>query len=182
MFQRDPKTHARLWAVPGDPRFIHRVGGIEKDIDSGNISYDADNHQAMTNLRAAKVASVADFIAPQTLDQGATGGLAVVAWGSTYGTIYQAVKEALAEGMDVAHVHLRHLNPFPSNLGNLLTQFNTILVPELNNGQLATVLRDRLGVEVSQLNKVTGQPLTVAEVKQAIANLAPSNSTPRSKQ
>ena len=176
VFQRDPKTHARLWAVPGDARYIHRVGGIEKDIDSGNISYDADNHQAMTDLRAEKVASVANFIAPQEIDQGSTGGLAVVAWGSTYGTIYQAVKESLNAGMDVAHIHIRHINPFPSNLGNLLQQFDCVLVPELNNGQLATLLRDRLGVSVQQLNKVTGQPLTVAEVKQAIANLAPSNS------
>jgi len=174
VFQRDPKTHARLWAAPGDKRFIHRVGGIEKDFDSGNISYDPINHQAMTDLRAQKLASVADFIPPQTIEQGSAGGLAVVAWGSTYGTVYQAVKESLAAGLNVAHIHLRHIHPFASNLGNLLHQFDTVLVPELNNGQLATLLRDRLGLPVQQLNKVTGQPLTVAETKQAIANLAPS--------
>ncbi len=172
VFQRDPATHARLWASPGDDRFIHRVGGIEKDVDTGNISYDADNHQAMTDIRAAKVASVADFIAPQTIDQGVNGGLAIVAWGSTYGTIYRAVKDAINAGLSVAHIHLRHINPLPANLGELLAGFDTVLVPELNTGQLATVLRDRLNVDVVQLNKVSGQPLTVAEVANAIGEHA----------
>ncbi len=172
VFQRDPATHARLWASPGDDRFIHRVGGIEKDVDTGNISYDADNHQAMTDIRAAKVASVADFIAPQTIDQGVKGGLAIVAWGSTYGTIYRAVKDAINAGLSVAHIHLRHINPLPANLGELLAGFDTVLVPELNTGQLATVLRDRLNVDVVQLNKVSGQPLTVAEVANAIGEHA----------
>ena len=172
VFQRNEETHARLWAAPGDDRFIHRVGGIEKDIDTGNISYEADNHQAMTNLRADKVESVANFIAPQTLDQGETGGLAVVAWGSTYGTIYKAVRDALRAGLDVGHIHLRHINPLPPNLGELLSKFETILVPELNNGQLATLLRDRLNVQVEQLNKVTGQPLTVTEMRNAIETYA----------
>jgi 2-oxoglutarate ferredoxin oxidoreductase subunit alpha len=169
VFERDPKTQARLWAVPGDARFIHRVGGIEKDIDTGNISYEADNHQAMTEMRAAKVAHVARFIPPQQIEQGMPGGLAVVAWGSTYGTIYQAVKECLRQGLDVAHIHLRHISPLPPNLGELLAQFDRVLVPELNNGQLATVLRDKLCIPLTQLNKVSGQPFTVAEVKAVIA-------------
>ena len=172
VFQRNNETHARLWAAPGDDRFIHRVGGIEKDIDTGNISYEADNHQAMTNLRADKVESVANFIAPQEIDQGETGGLAVVAWGSTYGTIYKAVRDALRAGLDVGHIHIRHINPLPPNLGELLSKFDTILVPELNNGQLATLLRDRLNVQVEQLNKVTGQPLTVTEMRNAIETYA----------
>ena len=172
VFQRNNETHARLWAAPGDDRFIHRVGGIEKDIDTGNISYEADNHQAMTNLRADKVESVANFIAPQEIDQGETGGLAVVAWGSTYGTIYKAVRDALRAGLDVGHIHIRHINPLPPNLGELLSKFVTILVPELNNGQLATLLRDRLNVQVEQLNKVTGQPLTVTEMRNAIETYA----------
>ncbi len=172
VFQRDPANLARLWAAPGDARFIHRVGGIEKDIDSGNISYDADNHQAMTDMRADKVASVANFIPPQEIDQGVPGGVAVVAWGSTYGTIYKAVKDALTDGEQVAHIHLRHINPLPSNLGELLAQFDTIVVPELNNGQLATLLRDKLNVPVEQLNKVTGQPLNVAEVREFISQFA----------
>jgi len=173
VFSRDPKTEARLWAVPGDPRFVHRIGGIEKDIYTGNISYDAQNHQEMTNMREAKVASVANFIPEQTIDSGTAAGLAVVAWGSTYGTIYQAVKECIREGLAVGHIHLRHLNPLPHNLGKLLSEFDTVLVPELNNGQLATLLRDKLLIAVEQLNQVTGQPLAVQNVKQAIAKLAP---------
>jgi 2-oxoglutarate ferredoxin oxidoreductase subunit alpha len=162
-----------VWAAPGDTGYVHRVGGIEKDVQSGNISYDAANHQNMTDLRAKKLAQLADFIPDQGLEQGVMGGLAVVAWGSTYGTIYQAVKEALAEGYSVAHIHLRHINPLPGNLGELLTEFEAVLVPELNTGQLATVLRDRLLVDAIQLNQVNGQPFAVADVKAAIAAHAP---------
>ncbi|MGE0621154.1 MAG: 2-oxoacid:acceptor oxidoreductase subunit alpha [Pseudomonadales bacterium] len=172
VFDRDPRTHARVWATPGHPGFIHRVGGIEKDLHTGNISYDPANHQAMTNLRRDKVRSVADFIPEQTIDQGTDKGLAVVAWGSTYGTICQAVRECLAEGIAVGHVHIRHINPLPKNLGRLLAGFERILVPELNDGQLATLLRDRLLVEVVQLNKVTGQPLTVSDLKAKFRSLA----------
>lgn len=168
VFARDPETHARHWASPGDARFVHRVGGIERDVDSGNISYEADNHQAMTDMRAGKVASVANFIAPQEIDQGESGGLVVVAWGSTYGSVYQAVKESIAKGLKVAHVHIRHISPLPNNLSELLGTFDKILVPELNNGQLATLLRDKIGVQVEQLNKVSGQPLTVTELGAAI--------------
>lgn len=173
VFERNPATQARVWAAPGDTGYVHRVGGIEKDAQSGNISYDAANHQSMTDLRAKKLAQVADYIPDQTLEQGVMGGLAVVAWGSTYGTIYQAVKDALAEGYSVAHIHLRHINPLPSNLGELLTEFEAVLVPELNTGQLATVLRDRLLVDAVQLNQVNGQPFAVADVKAAIAAHAP---------
>ena len=178
VFDRDQDTLARRWATPGDPRFVYRVGGIEKDFDSGNISYDAANHQAMTDMRSDKLASVANFIPAQQIDQGSTGGLAVVAWGSTYGTIYQAVKQSIAAGCHVAHIHLRHIHPLASNLGELLAQFETILIPELNTGQLATLLRDKLGVQVQQLNKVSGQPLSVSEVSRAIEELA----TPRTAQ
>ncbi len=176
VFDRDPDTLARRWATPGDPRFMYRVGGIEKDYDSGNISYDAANHQAMTDLRAGKVASVANFVPAQTIDQGMAGGLAVVAWGSTYGTVYRAVKEALDDGLDVAHIHLRHISPLAPNLAELLAGFERILVPELNNGQLAGWLRaslgDRLEAPLAQFNKVTGQPFTVKEVKEQIQQLA----------
>ncbi len=172
IWQRDAESHARLWATPGDKGFIHRVGGIEKDIATGNISYEADNHQAMTNLRQAKVESVANFIPAQTVDQGTTSGLAVVAWGSTYGAVYQAVKDSLQDGLAVAHIHLRYISPLPNNLRDLLAKYDNILVPELNTGQLATLLRDKLLVDIEQLNKVSGQPLTVAEVKNAIAQLA----------
>lgn len=173
VFERDPATFARLWAAPGNPRFIHRVGGIEKDASTGNISYDADNHQAMTDIRTSKVASVAQFIPDQTIEQGVSGGVAVVAWGSTFGSISRAVKECLDEGIQVGHVHIRHILPFPENLGQLLAGFDHILVPELNTGQLATLLRDKLNLNLTQYNKVTGQPLIVSEVKTAIAKLAP---------
>ena len=173
VFERNPETQARLWAAPGDERFIYRVGGIEKDVDTGNISYDADNHQTMTDIRSAKVASVANFIPHQEIEQGITGGVAVVAWGSTYGTISRAITESITAGRQVAHIHLRHINPLPSNLGELLDQFDTVLVPELNTGQLATLLRDKLNLNLVQYNKVSGQPLTVNEVKAAIAELAP---------
>lgn len=172
VFRRDPATEARLWAVPGDARFVHRVGGIEKDIETGDISYEPDNHQAMTDMRARKVARVADFLPEQGLEQGAPGGLAVVAWGSTYGTVHQAVREALRSGLAVAQIHLRYLNPLPRNLAALLARFDVLLVPELNTGQLATLLRDRLLVPVRQLNKVTGQPFTVAEISHAILSHA----------
>jgi len=172
VFRRDPATLARVWATPGEAGFIHRIGGIEKDIATGNISYDPDNHQAMTRMRHDKVAKVADFLPPQELEQGSSGGLAVVAWGSTYGTVYQAVRDALKSGLDVAQLHLRHLNPLPQNLSELLQQFDAILVAELNTGQLATVLRDKLQLPLHQLNKVSGQPFTVAEVRQAIGEHA----------
>jgi 2-oxoglutarate ferredoxin oxidoreductase subunit alpha len=173
VFERDPTTLARIWASPGDERFIHRVGGIERDIDSGNISYEADNHQAMTDMRVAKVASVSKFIPPEELVQGVNQGLVVVGWGSTYGAIYQAIKQALESGYSVGQVHLRHLNPLPENLRELLAEFDQVLVPELNTGQLATVLRDNLINNIVQLNKVSGQPLTVTELTDKISELAP---------
>lgn len=173
IFARDPVTFARVWGSPGHPGYVHRVGGIEKDIDTGNISYEPANHQAMTNLRRAKVASVAGFVPDQVIDHGTDNGLAVVAWGSTYGTVAQAVRECLAEGLSVGHIHLRHINPLPRNLGALLGGYQRVLVPELNDGQLATLLRDRLLLEMIQLNKVTGQPLTVSELKSEIQKHAP---------
>lgn len=172
VFRRDPATEGRLWASPGDERFVYRVGGIEKDLHTGNISYDAENHQAMTDMRSHKLASVADFIGDQVLEQGVPGGLVVVGWGSTYGTLHQAVLESVRAGLRVAQVHIRHLHPLPKNLGALLAQFETVLVPELNTGQLSTLLRDKLLVPVQQLNKVTGQPFTVQEVRAAIARHA----------
>ena len=173
VFDRDAETLARRWAVPGHPSFVHRVGGIEKDIDSGNISYDADNHQAMTDLRRDKVKTVADYLPDQELEAGVYGGLAVVAWGSTWGSVYQAVQACLNEGLAVAHIHLRHINPLPANLAALLAQFDSILVPELNDGQLVTLLRDRVRLDLEQLNQVNGQPLHVATLEERIRHLAP---------
>jgi 2-oxoglutarate ferredoxin oxidoreductase subunit alpha len=171
IFDRDRETLGRPWVTPGMPGLMYRIGGIEKDIRTGNISYDAQNHQAMTQLRADKVAAVAKFIPPQTVEIGPEkGSLAVVGWGSTYGAIYQAVR-AISPSEGVSHIHLRHLSPFPSNLGELLAGFDQILVPEMNMGQLATLLRDKLGVETIQFNKVTGQPFMVSELLQKIRGL-----------
>ena len=148
---------------------MYRIGGLEKDIRTGNISYDADNHQAMTRLRADKVERVRDFIPDQTVEVGAQSGrLAVVGWGSTYGSIYQAVRRVASVDPRVGHIHLRYLNPFPKNLAKLLAGFDRVLVPEMNTGQLATVLRDKLGIAPVQLNKVTGQPFSIAELVSAI--------------
>jgi 2-oxoglutarate ferredoxin oxidoreductase subunit alpha len=150
---------------------MHRIGGLEKDIRTGNISYDAQNHQAMTQLRADKVAAVAKFIPPQGVELGPEqGALAVVGWGSTYGAIYQAVR-AIPSHERVSHIHIRYLSPLPENLGDLLRGFDRILVPEMNMGQLATLLRDKVGVETIQFNKVTGQPFLISELVQKIRSL-----------
>jgi 2-oxoglutarate ferredoxin oxidoreductase subunit alpha len=171
IFNRDPETLGRAWVPPGTPGLMHRIGGIEKDIRTGNISYDPQNHQAMTNLRADKVAAVAKFIPAQKVEIGPDeGAVAVVGWGSTYGAIYQAVR-AIPSHERVSHIHIRYLSPLPSNLGELLRRFDRILVPEMNMGQLATLLRDKLGVETVQLNKVTGQPFMIAEIVAKIRGL-----------
>ncbi|MEM8937424.1 MAG: 2-oxoacid:acceptor oxidoreductase subunit alpha [Pseudomonadota bacterium] len=169
IWTRNDETLGRPWVAPGDTGLAHRIGGIEKDIDTGDISYDADNHQAMTELRAKKVESVADFIPDQTIEQGPEkGSLAVVGWGSTHGAIWRAVQVANSQGRDVAQIHLRYLNPLPKNLKTLLSRYDRILLPEMNAGQCATLLRDKLGVDVVQLNKVSGQPFKISEILDAI--------------
>jgi 2-oxoglutarate ferredoxin oxidoreductase subunit alpha len=171
VFARNPETLGRPWVVPGMPNLMYRVGGLEKDLRTGNISYDAQNHQAMTELRAAKVASVAKFIPPQKVEIGPEkGSLAVVGWGSTYGALYQAVR-AMPAKERVSHIHIRYLSPFPENLAELLRGFDRILVPEMNMGQLATLLRDKLGVETIQFNKVTGQPFLIGELVHKIRSV-----------
>ncbi|MBK5921380.1 2-oxoglutarate ferredoxin oxidoreductase subunit alpha [Rhodothalassium salexigens] len=171
-FERDPETLARAWVTPGTPDRMHRIGGIEKDFDTGHISYDAANHQRMTRLRADKVARIARRLPDQRVEQGSdAGGVAVVGWGSTYGALAQAVRQARREGIEAAHIHLRHLNPFPANLGALLSGYEQILVAEMNNGQLASVLRDRYRFDLASLTKVSGQPFTICEVQDAIARL-----------
>ena len=168
-FLRDPETLARPWAVPGTPGLEHRIGGIEKDYITGNISYDPENHQRMTNLRQAKIDRIAEDIPPQTVDLGpASGRLAVVGWGSTYGPISRAVTSLLEGGYDVAHIHLRHLNPFPANLGELLAGFERILVPEMNEGQLLALLRARYLLPAEGLNKIAGQPFKIEEIEAAV--------------
>ena len=160
---------ARPWIRPGTPGLEHRIGGIEKQPGTGNIDYSPAAHQAMTDTRHGKVASVANSIAPQDICLGREGAaLAVVGWGSTFGPIHQAVRRAIAKGQDVAHVHIRHIWPMPQNMGGLLKSFGKILVPEMNMGQLKTVLRDQFLVDARPLTKVSGHPFRIAEIEQAI--------------
>lgn len=168
-FNRDPETLSRVWAVPGTPGLEHRIGGIEKDNDSGNISYDPANHQLMTNQRRDKVLGVAKDVPAQDFDQGADSDrLVVIGWGSTYGPISRAVDNLRAEGLPVAHLHLRHIWPLPRNLGELLGGFDKILVPEMNDGQLVTLLRSEYLVPAEGLNKVTGKPFKISEIEAAV--------------
>ncbi len=168
-FERDPDTLARPWAVPGTPGLEHRIGGLERDAVSGNISYDPSNHQRMTEWRAAKIAGIAEDIPEQEIDQGPDSGpMAVVGWGSTYGPISRAVGNLLSEGVQVSHVHLRHIWPLPRNLGELLGGFERILVPEMNMGQLVKLLRSELLVPAVGLNKVSGKPFMITEIEAAV--------------
>ena len=168
-YARDAKL-ARPWVKPGTPGLLHRIGGIEKQVDTGHINYEAANHQTMTDIRQAKVAGIADYIAEQVVELGETSGkLAVIGWGSTFGPIHQAVRRARAKGLDVHHIHLRHIWPMPRNLGVLLKGYEHILVPEMNTGQLKTVLRDQYLVDAKPLNKVSGQPFRIAEIEDAIS-------------
>lgn len=169
---RDEETLARPWALPGTPGLEHRIGGLESDYDTGHISYDAENHFKMTKVRAEKVARIANDIPSQRVDLGDEGGsLVVVGWGSTYGSVRQAVQLARDDGLDVSHIHLRYLNPFPPNLGSLLESYDRILVPELNLGQLRSVLQGKYLIEMEGFNRVTGQPFKVREVLEAIRSV-----------
>jgi 2-oxoglutarate ferredoxin oxidoreductase subunit alpha len=163
---------SRVWAKPGTPGLEHRIGGIEKDYNTGDISYDADNHQKMTDVRKAKIDGIAKFIPAQTVSQGPSAGqLAIVGWGSTYGPIHQAVKRLRAVGVDVSHIHIRYLMPFPENLGELLRGYDQVLVPEMNTGQLVEVLRSKFLIDAKRLNKVSGQPFKIREIVDAIESL-----------
>ena len=167
-YLRDAATGARPWVKPGTPNMVHRIGGIERDFMSGNISYEPENHQRMTEARAAKIEGIARDIPLQRTESGESAGkLAIVGWGSTKGPISRAVEKLKREGHAVSHIHLRHIWPLPSNLGELLAGFDKVLVPEMNNGQLLTVLRARYLVPAEGLNKVTGRPFKIAEVEAA---------------
>ena len=168
-FTRDPQTLARPWAIPGTPGLEHRIGGIEKADGSGNISYDPDNHDLMVRTRAAKIEGIANSIPPLEVDD-PTGHarLLVLGWGSTYGSIGAAVRRARRAGHDVAQAHLRHMNPFPANLGEVLRRYDKVLVPEINLGQLALLLRGKYLVDVISYNRVRGLPFRAAELAEAI--------------
>jgi 2-oxoglutarate ferredoxin oxidoreductase subunit alpha len=168
-FKRDGKG-ARPWIKPGTPGLMHRIGGIEKAIDTGHLDYSPGNHQAQTDARKAKIDGIANGIPEQEVCLGQAGGkLAVVGWGSTFGPIHQAVKRARGKGLDVSHIHVRHVWPLPRNLKALLKSYDGVLVPEMNSGQFKTVLRDQFLIDAKPLNKVSGQPFTIAEIEAAIA-------------
>ena len=165
-YKRD-ENGARPWIRPGTPGMMHRIGGIEKAAETGNIDYSPDNHQAMTDARVGKIAGVK--VPDQEVSLGELGGvLAVVGWGSTYGPIRRAVDRMRGHGCDVSHIHVRHIWPLPANLGDLLKGYDHILVPEMNTGQLKTVLRDQYLVDARPLTKTSGQPFSIAELEQAI--------------
>jgi 2-oxoglutarate ferredoxin oxidoreductase subunit alpha len=167
-YQRDPETLARPWAIPGTPGLEHRIGGLEKEDGSGNVSYLPRNHARMVELRAEKIARIARHLPPVEVRGADRGRLLVVGWGGTHGAITQAVEDARADGLDVSSLHLRHLNPFPANLGEVLSRFDRILVPELNAGQLCMLLRAEFLVDAESLGKVAGQPFRVEEIRAAI--------------
>src|SRR5687767_4608943 len=170
-YLRDPATLARPWVRPGTPGLEHRIGGIEKQDVTGNISYEPDNHEHMVLTRAEKVRRVAQEIPPTSINGPATGDVLVVGWGGTYGAITAAVEEAQIEGKGVASVHLRHLNPLPPDLGQILRQYRRVLVPEINSGQLVRVLRAEYLVDAVGYNKVRGVPLMTHELVEAITQL-----------
>lgn len=167
-YQRDQDTLARPWAIPGTKGLEHRIGGLESEVDTGTVSYVPENHEQMVQLRAAKVARIAQDIPAIEVNGADTGELLLVGWGGTYGAISTAVNEAREDGLDVSSVHLRHLNPFPSNLGDVLSRFRQVLVPELNTGQLSRVLRAEFLVPAESLSKVQGQPFKVNEIRARI--------------
>ena len=168
-FLRDENSLARVWAIPGTPGLEHRIGGLEKHRDTGHISYDPRNHHLMTKLRYNKVQGIARDIAAAKVDQGEDhGDLLVVGWGSTYGSISQAVRELRQKGHDVSHLHIRNIWPLPEGLAALLGSFNSVLVPELNNGQLVKLLRAEYLVDAESLTRVTGRPFRIAGLVQAV--------------
>ena len=163
-YKRDEKL-VRPWAIPGTPGLEHRIGGIEKQDITGNVNYEPENHQHMVFTRQAKVDKLADYIPEQKLDSGSEKGkLLVVGWGSTYGAIKSAVAELQAQGYSVSHAHLRYVRPFPRNLGAMLKNFEQVLVPEINNGQLVKILRDQYLVDAKGYNKIMGVPITKTEM------------------
>jgi 2-oxoglutarate ferredoxin oxidoreductase subunit alpha len=163
-YLRDEKL-VRPWAIPGVPGLEHRIGGLEKQNNTGNVSYDPENHQLMVKIRQEKVDKIADHIPEQTLDSGPeTGKILVLGWGSTYGAIKSAVAELQQQGYAVSHAHLRYVRPFPKNLGAMLNNFDQVLIPEINNGQLIKIIRDQYFVDAKGYNKIMGIPITKTEL------------------
>jgi 2-oxoglutarate ferredoxin oxidoreductase subunit alpha len=170
-YLRDPETLSRPWVIPGTPNLEHRIGGLEKEYLTGNVSYAPTNHEQMVRVRARKIAGVVREIPPTKVFGPESGDLLVVGWGSTFGPIEAAVRQAQAAGKRVAHVHLRHLNPLPPDLGDVLRRFGKILVPEMNLGQLVKILRAEYLVDAVGLNKIQGLPFKVGEIARRIEQM-----------
>ena len=170
-YRRDPETLARPWAIPGTPGLEHRIGGLEKADGSGNVSYDPENHERMCELRREKVLRIRRDLPPTPVDGDDAGRVLVLGWGSTFGALTSAVRQARRDGMTVGHVHLRHLHPLPADLGEIMGRYEEVLVPELNLGQLSYVLRAEYLRDVKQLNQVRGLPFRVSTVYDAIKEL-----------
>jgi 2-oxoglutarate ferredoxin oxidoreductase subunit alpha len=167
-YLRDGKL-VRSWAVPGTEGLEHRIGGLEKEDITGNVSYDPENHQKMVLLREEKVEKIAEYLPEQTVDSGDDSGkVLVLGWGSTYGSIKSAVADLLEEGYKVSHAHLTIIRPFPRNLAAILKRFDKVLVPEINNGQLIRLIRDKFLVDAIAFNKIKGSPITKQELKTEI--------------
>lgn len=163
-YKRDEKL-VRPWAVPGTAGLEHRIGGLEKQDVTGNVNYEPENHQHMIKVRQAKVDKVADYIPAQTIDSGAEKGkVLVLGWGSTYGAIKSACQELHAAGVSVSHAHIRYVRPFPKNLGEIIKNFDKVLIPEINNGQLVKIIRDQYNVDAIAFNKMMGIPITKSEI------------------
>ncbi len=168
-FLRDPETLARNWAIPGTPGLRHRIGGIEKDHDSGHISYDPQNHERMSQVRATKIANIAKFVPEQKIGLGDDHGkLLVLGWGSTYGAIREAVRNCRDRGLSVSHAHLNYLFPFPRNLGDVLSRFDRVLIPEMNMGQLVKLIRSEYLIPAESYPKIQGQPFRIEELEDRI--------------
>jgi 2-oxoglutarate/2-oxoacid ferredoxin oxidoreductase subunit alpha len=165
-YKRDPETLARAWAIPGTPDLEHRIGGLEKANETGNVSYDPENHDLMTQLRAQKVAGIA--VPDQEVDHQEGADVLVLSWGGTFGPVHAGVRRVRAKGHAVAHAHLRWLNPFPANLGDVLRSYDTVLIPEMNLGQLRQLVRARYLVDALGYNRVTGKPFKASEICEAI--------------
>jgi len=177
VYERDPKTLARAWVVPGTPGLEHRIGGIEKDALTGNISYAPDNHEKQTKVRAEKIARVAQEIGGLDLSGPESGDVLVIGWGGTFGALRQAQQQLHATGKAVAHAHLRWLSPLEPGLAKIITHFKRVIVAELNTGQLRMLIRAQFLVDAIGLNKIQGQPCMVREVITAIENALGSPAT-----
>jgi 2-oxoglutarate ferredoxin oxidoreductase subunit alpha len=167
-YKRNEKG-ARPWAIPGTPGLEHRIGGLEKQAETGNVSYDSENHEFMVKSREAKVEKIADYIPLQTIDTGAEKGkVLILGWGSTYGTIKSAALHLQSQGKQVSHAHIKYMRPFPKNLGDILKNFETVVIPEINNGQLIKIIRDKYFVDAKGYNKIMGVPITKQELVTAV--------------